>query len=140
MAPPIEGSPCWVEIPARDIEKLKSFYSTLFPSWEFKEEANYGGEGGAKVAMYNFKRPEGFGGGIVQMPTECGTNEQHMGSGFTLYYLVDDLEKTLERINELGGSTVMPKVKQGESGWFANAKDVEGNRFGIYELHLSLKG
>ncbi len=39
-----------------------------------------------------------------------------------------------ERIEKLGGKTVLPKVKQGEMGFFSNLIDVEGNRFGIYEL------
>ena len=29
----------------------------------------------------------------------------------------------------------MPKTKQGDSGWFANLTDVEGNRFGIYSVN-----
>jgi len=35
----------------------------------------------------------GLGGGIVKMPDECGPNNQSLGSGFTVYYFVDSLEK-----------------------------------------------
>jgi predicted enzyme related to lactoylglutathione lyase len=28
----------------------------------------------------------------------------------------------------------MEKRPESDHGWFANAKDVEGNRFGVYEL------
>jgi hypothetical protein len=34
----------------------------------------------------------GFGGGIVQMPEGCVSTEQIMGSGMTVYYMVDSLE------------------------------------------------
>jgi hypothetical protein len=33
----------------------------------------------------------------------------------------------------------MEKTPESENGWFANAKDIEGNRFGIYELHPRMK-
>jgi hypothetical protein len=77
--------------------------------------------------------------------------EQVMGSGFTVYYFVDSIEEVSEhllksslaflttlqasdRIHKAGGKTVLPKMEQGDDGWFANLVDVEGNRFGIYQL------
>jgi hypothetical protein len=34
----------------------------------------------------------GLSGGIVQMPEGCAPTEQTMGSGMTVYYLVDSLD------------------------------------------------
>jgi predicted enzyme related to lactoylglutathione lyase len=60
--------------------------------------------------------------------------EQIMGSGLTVYFFVDSIEKATEKIEALGGKTVLPKKTQGTSGYFSNLVDIEGNRFGIYQL------
>jgi len=129
--PPAEGSPCWVEIPARDIEKLKTFYSGLFTTWTWRPDSS---DSGHHVATFQFKDPKGLGGGLVKMPDDCGPNTQTLGSGITVYHMVESLEKTEARIHELGGKTVLPKTAQGDSGFYINATDPEGNRFGIYQL------
>ena len=106
-APP-EGSICWIEIPGRDIDKLKvslldvcsplmltsrkEFYAALFPSWKFKEAAT-NAEDGHKVHQYMFERPDGLSGGIVEMPQDCPSHNQSMGAGFTNYYLVNDVDE-----------------------------------------------
>jgi len=129
--PPPEGSPCWIEIPATNIETCKQFYSALFPSWEFKPEIldNHG----TKVSLYSFAKPDGFGGGIIQVPADCKTAEQKNGVGMTVYYWVNSVDETEKRVHELGGSTCLPKQPQGDSAFFICMLDVEGNRFGIYE-------
>ncbi|KIW25885.1 uncharacterized protein PV07_09021 [Cladophialophora immunda] len=129
--PPAEGSPCWVEIPARDTEKLKAFYSDLFPTWTWKSDIS---DAGHQVSLFEFKDPKGLGGGLVKMPDGCGPNTQALGSGVTIYHMVDSLEKTEARVHELGGKTVLQKTAQGDSGVYINVTDPEGNRFGIYQL------
>ena len=42
--------------------------------------------------------------------------------------------KAEEKVKELGGTTVLPKMEESKNGWFANFKDPQGNRFGVYEL------
>jgi predicted enzyme related to lactoylglutathione lyase len=69
------------------------------------------------------------------MPKEAAhTDTQRMASGMTVYFWVDNIEEATTRIEELGGKVVMPKTKQGVSGYFSNLVDIEGNRFGIYQL------
>ncbi|KIW14245.1 hypothetical protein PV08_07027 [Exophiala spinifera] len=114
-SPPAEGSPCWVEIPARDIEKLKTFYSNLFPTWTWTSGP---ADPGHQVATFQFKDPKGegksihsglaiavnnsltdrlllgLGGGLVKMPDSCGPSATHiLGSGVTVYHMVESLEK-----------------------------------------------
>ncbi|KIW03091.1 uncharacterized protein PV09_05736 [Verruconis gallopava] len=130
-APP-EGSLCWIEIPARNAEKVRDFYIALFPSWKFKEEQSEQDDG-TVVYQYTFERPERLGGGIVQMPKDCPEHSQSMGAGYTNYYMVDDVDEAVARVEKLGGKLVLPKRPQGKSGMFANVVDVEGNRFGLYQ-------
>ncbi|KAH1622686.1 hypothetical protein KXX16_000017 [Aspergillus fumigatus] len=133
-APPA-GSPCWVEIPARDTQKLKGFYSAIFPSWEWRPAQS--AEDQSKVQHYSFVEPKGLTGGIVQMPEGCAPTEQIMGSGMTVYYLVDSLDMVEKTIRECGGGTCLPKTPESSHGWFMNFRDPEGNRFGCYEIRHS---
>jgi uncharacterized protein len=52
--------------------------------------------------------------------------------GIVVYFDTDDIEATIARIGELGGSaggkTPIPHV-----GWFARCTDTEGNAFSIFE-------
>jgi predicted enzyme related to lactoylglutathione lyase len=93
---------------------------------------------------------EEMSGGIVQMPKGCAVEPQSMGNGMTPYYLVNSIEEVsnncalilffterpqaTERLEKLGAKTVLPKQDESGSGWFSNLLDVEGNRFGIYQV------
>jgi len=129
---PPEGSVCWIETPARDLEKLKTFYTTLFPTWKPMPPAP--GNTEAEVSAFTFASPKGLGGSINKMPEDAGPHSQAVGSGSTVYYFVDSLEKTEARVHELGGKTVKGKTPQSTMGWFMNMTDPEGNIFGIYQI------
>lgn len=42
---------------------------------------------------------EGLSGGIIKMPEDCGANSQVLGSGFTLYFFVDNIEKASSSVS-----------------------------------------
>ncbi|KAL2864810.1 VOC family protein [Aspergillus lucknowensis] len=129
---PPQGSPCWIEIPARDTERLKKFYATVFPSWEWRRASE---EASESVHHYRFADQKGLGGGIVKMPEACGAPvEQAMGSGMTVYYMVDSLNIIEKIIHDNGGSTCLGKTDESSFGWFMNFRDPEGNRFGCYQI------
>jgi len=48
--------------------------------------------------------------------------------------------KSTERIEKLGAKTVLPKTAEGKNGWYSNLVDIEGNRFGLYQLVTGTKG
>jgi len=125
MAP--EGKLCWVEIPVRnDLAKLKEFYAGAFPTWIFKPSEQM-----PEVILW--EDGKGQHGGLVTMPAGCSKADQAMGAGFTVYYFVDSIEEATERIEKLGGKTVLPKVSMGKS-FYSNLIDIEGNRFGIFQV------
>lgn len=45
-----------------------------------------------------------------------------------------NLRQTKELVEKLGGKTMSGKEKEGDNGWYMYFLDVEGNRFGVYEL------
>ena len=85
----------WFEVAGRDAGKLQSFFSDLF-GWQI--DANNPMEYG----MVDTKAGKGINGGIGGPPDE--TYPGH----FTIYVEVDDLQKTLDKVEKLGGKTVMP--------------------------------
>lgn len=42
--------------------------------------------------------------------------------------------QTKKRVEELGGQSLSGKNEEGENGWYMYFRDVEGNRFGAYEV------
>ena len=46
---------------------------------------------------------------------------------------VEDIDATLEKIESLGGSTVVPRMPVGEMGYTAYFKDTEGNVLGLWQ-------
>ena len=46
---------------------------------------------------------------------------------------VESIDATLERVTELGGSTVLGKQPVGEMGFAAYVRDPEGNVVGLWE-------
>ncbi|KAH8663431.1 hypothetical protein BGZ60DRAFT_411290 [Tricladium varicosporioides] len=136
--PPQAGTPCWIEIPAVDVQACKKFYSSLFPSWTFKQDtAKYPEDG---IAMWTFTGLSGLSGGIIKVDATCKTTEQPKGVGITVYHFVESIDETKKRVEELGGVAQSEKNKEGDNGWYMYFKDVEGNRFGIYEVRKEMLG
>ena len=46
---------------------------------------------------------------------------------------VEDIDAALEKIESLGGATVVPRMPVGEMGFTAYFKDTEGNVLGLWE-------
>ena len=110
----------WVEIPAADFKRAVMFYNTIL-GIEL-QEIDCGTE---KMACF----PSGEGA-ISFAP---GFNPSKDGVLVSLN-TGDDLDNTLRRIENNGGTIVQPKTKiQVENrGYFALFIDCEGNKLGLY--------
>lgn len=106
------------EIVGKDAKKLQDFYAGLF-GWHIdaNNPMNYGvvdthGEGG-------------IGGGI-------GSSQgQNQDTFVTFYVQVDDPQAYLNRIEGMGGKTVMPVTEIPDMVTFAMFADPEGNVIGL---------
>jgi predicted enzyme related to lactoylglutathione lyase len=114
------GQPVHFEIPADDTEKSRTFWSGLF-GWQFE---NYPGP-----SDYWMTR-------ITESAGAAVTNMEPGKRGIRSYFEVDDINKGIARVRELGGEANdgMPVPKM---GWFAVCKDPEGNDFGIWQTDES---
>ena len=104
------------EVNAKDAERAREFYSTLF-GWKIDVDPkmNYG--------MVNTGVKMGIGGGIGQA---MGTN-----SNVTFYVQVEDVQSYLDKAVSLGGKVVVPLTEVPGMVTFANFADPEGNIIGI---------
>ncbi|MCJ1362852.1 hypothetical protein MMC16_001958 [Acarospora aff. strigata] len=148
--PPAPGSPVWLEIPALDVERAKTFYATIF-DWVFQPgTADYPADKHAMFAYPGCKTS----GGIMRVDDETkrasmqrvlsgddgdvdgvvgeGKAGAGAGAGMTTYFYVSNIEDAVERIEKAGGKIVRGRETEGKHGWHAVFMDTEGNRAAVY--------
>ena len=104
------------EISARDVDRAQRFWSGVF-GWSFGE--NVMPEGEYRMAEV----AEGAGAAL----------SSHGEPGHPNVYLdVDDIDASLAKVRELGGSADEKSPVPGH-GWFAACVDTEGNHFSLWQ-------
>lgn len=115
------------EIPAKNVEKLKNFYSKLF-GWKIEkapgpmeywtimtvpvDEKMMPSGHGANGGMYKKEKPE-------NKPVN--------------YISVESIDKYIEQVKALGGKIVQGKQEVSGVGWIAIALDPEGNQIAMLQ-------
>ena len=96
-------------MPAENAERARSFYGDLF-GWQFQsfdETGDYQVTGEGAVSSSDQK-------------------------GLLLYFGTSDLDQSVARVGELGGSAAEPQGIPGV-GRYATCTDTEGNPFGLFQ-------
>ena len=114
-----------IDIPVTDMERAKTFYSSLF-GWQIAE-------------------PPGFEGyPMWQAPNKIsGGGLAPRGEGFTQprsYVEVDSIDETLAKATEQGATVLMDKSPISDTSWWAVLQDPDGNSVGLYEGETSTGG
>jgi predicted enzyme related to lactoylglutathione lyase len=111
------------EIMGTDGPKLRQFYSKLF-DWQFQvmsgSDMDYG-----TIAP----GPGGIGGGVGATPG--------VPNYVTIYVTVDDVNAVLEKAEELGSKTVVPRTVIPNIATWALFSDPEGHLVGLVEAPSS---
>lgn len=108
---------CHIEIPARDLQRARSFYGGVF-GWTFQENH--------PASDYWF-----FQGGNVRGAFTSGRNPSD--DGICLILQVDDIPVTLEAIQQHGGKVLAGKrALPDDMGYVASFRDPDGVRMEIY--------
>ena len=107
-----------IEFPANDLDRAKSFYSSVF-GWSFEKM-----DGLDDYFLYE-AGPGGLGGGI-------GVRGASAPASVRNYLAVDDVDATLAKVTANGGTVVVPTMDIGV-GWYAAVTDSEGNELGLYK-------
>ena len=106
-----------VEIPAADVPVAGKFYEELF-GWKLHHAPEF------DYTMW--EDGSGSGGGFTKV-----TEENPVGQ-VMVYIDSDDIEADLKRVEQLGGSVVMPKTEIPGTGWYGVFKDPTGNVLALY--------
>jgi predicted enzyme related to lactoylglutathione lyase len=110
------------DLPADDPGRAMAFYGGLF-GWKFEQPE--GMEEYYLIETTALDGSPGPGGGLGLR----GAPDQRIMN----YFGVADLDASLDRVAELGGSVTMPRTTVPGFGYLANCTDTEGNAFGLWE-------
>jgi predicted enzyme related to lactoylglutathione lyase len=109
------------ELPSADVDRAKGFWSSVF-GWTFADM-----EGPFEYSMTQGEEPVGA----------IFKSDQTGGGGPVVYFATDDIDATLAKIREAGGSTE-DKQPIPTIGWFARCKDTEGTEFSLFQSDESV--
>ncbi len=115
------------EIQADDVERAKMFYQKVL-GWNIMPMMTKDKGGMDYWGITTGESGPGINGGMYQRSAEGEKN-----------YLYDctvdvaDLDKAVEAVKENGGIIIREKSEIPGVGFFASAKDTEGNKFGLMQ-------
>ncbi len=116
------GQPvAFIEVISPNAERAQKFYAELF-GWQVSADPAMGG-----YALVDTGAGEGaVGGGI-------GPSSDPQDAGVKVYMRVDDLDRYLDRAEQLGGKRLVPPMDlPGDFGRIAIFADPDGNRVGLW--------
>ena len=116
---------CWNELTTRDPRRSIEFYGAVF-GWTASILAD---AGPANYTEFHL----GSRGIAGMMPMEGDSWPADMPNHWMVYFAVDDCEAAAARVEELGGSVLMPPTDV-PPGKFAAVKDPQGAVFSIIAL------
>jgi predicted enzyme related to lactoylglutathione lyase len=106
------------EVPAREGDRARSFWSGVF-GWRFDDA-------GMPDLDYHMVRTGEDQGGAVYTDDETG------GKGVVVYFDTDDIDASIAKVKELGGSAE-EKMPVPSMGWFVACKDNQGTAFSLWQ-------
>ena len=114
------------EIQADDIERAKKFYEKAF-GWKISQMMKKD-DGGMDYWGVETGTGPGINGGMYRRSE--GSNKFYL---YDCTVMVEDIDKAIEAIKANGGEITKKKSEIPHVGWFAGAKDTEGNRVGLMQ-------
>lgn len=115
--------PAWFEIPTENLDRAQRFYETILAQPLHRE--NFGG---TDMAVLRGGAKPNSSGALIALD-DCRPSVQ----GSIVYLSVADLDAVLSRAQTHGGDTLVPRTALPEGmGFFAQFRDCEGNRVGLW--------
>lgn len=114
----------WFEIPVLDMERAKQFYETVF-----KVEISVHDFGRTKMGWFPDRGDVvGAQGTLIKQDTYIPSK-----AGTLVYFISDNVQNELDRIEAAGGSIYQPKTQiSPEHGYMGVFIDSEGNRIALH--------
>ena len=114
---------CWNELQTTNLQTATQFYTQLF-GWNTKTSKN--AVGGDYV---EFLQGEKSGAGMLEIQAEWGD----VPPNWTVYFIVENCDATLEKAQALGGRVDMEPIDMEQIGRFAMIQDPQGGYFTIIQ-------
>jgi predicted enzyme related to lactoylglutathione lyase len=114
------GSPCWADIGVPDLRRAMDFYTALF-GWEINE-------GPPETGRYSMCLVDGS-----PVAALAPSDPDATSYWWNVYFATEDVDATVRRITETGGTIVMPAMDVMGQGRMAVAEDPAGARFGLWQ-------
>ncbi|WP_026412163.1 VOC family protein [Actinomadura oligospora] len=119
------GSYCWNELHTRQLEAAKKFYADVFGF-------TYTDVGDGTTMRYATFTPPGGGESVGGMNDDTLMPGDPMPSHWLTWFQFDDVDTGAARVNELGGTTLMPPTDS-PVGRMAVVTAPQGEAFGIID-------
>ena len=126
--------PVHFEIQAADPKRGIAFYTGLF-GWTFNK---WEGPQDYWLTKTGEANARGIDGGLLPRRGPAPVAMQAVNA-FVCTTDVADLDASVLRVGELGGTIVVPKMAIPTVGWLAYASDTEGNIFGMMQADAAAK-
>jgi predicted enzyme related to lactoylglutathione lyase len=117
------GEFVWNELATTNIQKTKDFYGNMF-GWTFVDNKN------GEMTYTIIKKNDRDVGGIWVIPS---AQQSEIPPHWLAYILVDNLEKSLEKARQNGGTLVKPVQTVKDMGRFAVIKDPSGAHLALWQ-------
>jgi predicted enzyme related to lactoylglutathione lyase len=115
----------YVEIPVDDMQRAMQFYGAVFDI-QFSSTII----DNIEMALFPFEEDaSGITGALAK-----GDIYKPTVDGVLIYLHTHDIDQTLDRVIEHGGSILYPKTDNG-IGFVAEFQDVEGNRIALFQKY-----
>lgn len=122
----IHGAVSWTELLSPMPEEAMAFYSEVF-GWTYQTE-----DMGDGLIYNSIQAGERQIGGVMQTPSEASEQPPM----WTSYVTVNNLDSTLEKVQQLGGTLLNGPNDIPEVGRCAFFKDPQGAMFHAVEYHM----
>ncbi len=119
----VPGTPCWIELIPGDMKAASEFYGAVF-GWTFTDI-------GPEMGHYNIISigDDVVGGSMQNDPAQMGPNSDY----FSLFFATEDVDATLIKTTELGGTVLLPGTDVPGQGRFGAVTDPFGVGFCLWQ-------
>lgn len=123
----VNGSPCWLDLGAPDIDAAAAFYRAVF-GWEYQ---SFGPDAGGYGAL----RKDGEAVGALGQLSEEGAR-----SAWMIYFRTDDAQAAARSVEQAGGTVRSAPTEMGEWGSMAQLSDPQGGQFAVWQQGKEASG
>lgn len=123
----VPGSPCWIDIGARDVKATADFYGKVF-GWSHEPAP-----GGEEMEYGLFRQDGKTVGGIGRL------DEEGARQAWMIYFATDDVEAATKKVEQAGGTVRVRPMGDDDMGRMAQFTDPQGGQFAVFQGGMGIE-